>query len=197
MKAFVIIFGSFMGLLLFGLVSFGLMYMSYANTGNRMEQGLVAKRDDVDQVLANYGQKVQEAAQVPNMATEDLQKVMKASFEGRYGADGSKATMQWIQENYPGQVDPQLYRQIQQIVESGRNDFVIAQRGLIDQKQIYLTALGNMPGGWMMQFAGYPKLNVGFNGGKDDFKVIVTDRAADARKSGREAGPVQLRPTEK
>lgn len=173
------------------------MYFSANNTANVMQNDIKAQASNVDNILSNYGQKVQEAAQVPNMATGDLQKVMKAAFEGRYGPDGSKATMQWIQENYPGQVDPQLYRQIQQIIEAGRNDFQAAQTRLIDSKRVYLTALDALPGGAMMRFAGYPTINVGYRGGPDDYKVIVTNRAADARATGREDGPLQIAPAAK
>lgn len=173
------------------------MYFNANNTANRMQNDIVAQAADVDNILSNYGQKVQEAAQVPNMATTDLQKVMKAAFEGRYGENGSQATMQWIQENYPGQVDPQLYRQIQQIIEAGRNDFTASQRRLIDSKRVYLTALDTLPGGWMMSIAGYPTIKVGYRGGPDDYKVIITNRAANARATGREEGPLQIAPVAK
>lgn len=189
MKTSYILGGSFLAIALV----FGMSAIGANNSANQMEKSIVAKRDDVDQVLANYGQKLQEAAQVPDMATDDLERVMKAAFEGRYGENGSQAAFQWIQENYPGQVDPGLYRQIQQIVESGRNDFVAAQRGLIDEKRVYLTSLDTIPGGWLKRMMGYPTINVGYKGGKDDFKVIITNRAAKARETGREDAPIQIR----
>lgn len=190
MKIFAIFGAAFMGIL--AIITFSLIGAN--NSAVRMQSNIKAKADQVDNVLSNYGQKVQEAAQVPNMQTDALKEVMRTALSARYGADGSKATMQWIQENYPGQVDPQLYRQIQQIIEAGRDDFQNAQTALIDEKRVYLTALDTIPGGAMMRMMGYPTINVGYHGGKDDYMVIVTDRAADARKTGREAGPIQLTP---
>lgn len=190
MKYFAIFGGAFLAIA--ALISFSLVGAS--NSAVRMQSNIQAKSQDVDNILSNYGQKVQEAAQVPNMQTDALKEVMRTALSARYGADGSKATMQWIHENYPGQVDPQLYRQIQQIIEAGRTDFQNAQTGLIDEKRVYLTTLDTIPGGTMMRMMGYPTINVGYHGGKDDYKVILTDRAADARATGREAGPIQLSP---
>lgn len=190
MKIFAIFGGAIFAIA--ALIAFS--FMGANNSAVRMQNNIVAKASDVDNILSNYGQKVQEAAQVPAMQTDALKEVMRTALSARYGADGSKATMQWIQENYPGQVDPQLYRQIQQIIEAGRNDFQTAQTGLIDEKRVYLTSLDTVPGGWMMSVMGYPTIKVGYRGGPDDYKTIVTDRAADARKSGRESGPIQLAP---
>lgn len=190
MKIFAIFGAAFLGIV--AIIAFSLMGAN--NRAVTMQNNIVAKSQDVDNVLSNYGRKVQEAAQVPNMQTDALKEVMRTALSARYGADGSKATMQWIQENYPGQVDPQLYRQIQQIIEAGRTDFQTAQTGLIDEKRVYLTALDTIPGGSMMRMMGFPTINVGYHGGKDDYKVIVSDRAADARATGREHGPIQLNP---
>ena len=178
------------GVMLAIALLFGISFMGANNSAVEQQNGIVAKASDVDNVLSNYGQKVQEAAQIPAMQTGALKDVMRTALAARYGDTGSKAVFQMIQENYPGQVDPQLYRQIQQIIEAGRDDFTNAQRGLIDQKRIYLTNLDTVPGGLMMRTMGYPTINVGYHGGKDDYPTIVTDRAAKARETGREDGPL-------
>jgi hypothetical protein len=190
LKFFAIFGAAFLGIV--AIIAFSMIGAS--NGAVRMQNNIVAKAGNVDNILSNYGQKVQEAAQVPAMQTDALKEVMRTALSARYGADGSKATMQWIQENYPGQVDPQLYRQIQQIIEAGRTDFQTAQTELIDEKRVYLTSLDTIPGGTMMKMMGYPSINVGYRGGKDDYMVIVTDRAADARATGREKAPISLTP---
>ncbi|MCC5612851.1 hypothetical protein LC612_40755 [Nostoc sp. CHAB 5834] len=162
-------------------------YVSAANEGNRLENQIKATYENNQNILAQYGQKVMEAVQVPEMAKNDLMEVAKAAISGRYGPDGARSLFTSIQEQNP-QVDPQLYRQIQQIIEAGRNQFETAQTRLIDQKAAYLTALGTVWKGFWMRLAGYPRINL------DDYKIVTTDRAANAFQTGKEA-PIQLRPS--
>lgn len=163
-------------------------YVSAANRGNQLEAGLKATWEDNENILGQYGQKVLEASQVPDMARDDIARVTREAIQGRYGAEGSQAIFQAISEQNP-QVDPVLYRNIQQIIEGGRNQFQTGQTRLIDQKRVYETALGTFWGGMWMRIAGYPKVDLA------KYKIITTDRASDAFSAGKEA-PLQLRPAE-
>jgi len=170
-------------------VIIGVLVMSYIsayNTGNAMEQTLKATYTNNQNILAQYSQKVMEAAQVPDMARDDIVKVAKEAMQGRYGAEGSKAVFQMITEQNPS-VDPTLYRQVQQIIEGGRTEFQNAQTRLIDQKRVYETALGSFWQGMWMRIAGYPKVNLA------DYKVITTDRTERTFQAGKEEAPLQLR----
>jgi hypothetical protein len=161
-------------------------YISAANYGNATEQSLKATKESNRNIFATYGQKVQEAAQVPGMMAEDLQKITTAAIQGRYGDNGSQAAVQWIREQNP-QLDPSLYRKIQQIIESGRDEFKNGQNRQIDVKRSYETALGSFWQGMWLKFAGYPKINL------DDYKIISTERADDVYRKGKEDGPIKLR----
>lgn len=170
-------------------VIIGVLVMSYIsafNTGNAMEQTLKATYTNNQNILAQYSQKVMEAAQVPDMARDDIVKVAKEAMQGRYGTEGSKAVFQMITEQNPS-VDPTLYRQVQQIIEGGRTEFQNAQTRLIDQKRVYETALGSFWQGMWMRIAGYPKVNLA------DYKVITTDRTERTFQAGKEEAPLQLR----
>lgn len=161
-------------------------YISAYNFGNRMEKELVAVRDNNRNILAQYGQKVQEVAQVPGMARDDLVKVVTAAVEGRYGTDGSKATWQWIQEQNPT-LDSKMYTQIQQVIEAGRNEFQQNQTRMIDVRRTYETSLGYFWQGMWLRLAGYPKINLA------EFKPVSTARADEAFEKGREDAPLKLR----
>lgn len=170
-------------------VIIGVLVMSYIsafNTGNAMEQTLKATYTNNQNILAQYSQKVMEAAQVPDMARDDIVKVAKEAMQGRYGTEGSRAVFQMITEQNPS-VDPTLYRQVQQIIEGGRTEFQNAQTRLIDQKRVYETALGSFWQGMWMRIAGYPKVNLA------DYKVITTDRTERTFQAGKEEAPLQLR----
>jgi hypothetical protein len=171
----------------------GSSYISAYNYGNRAEQGVVAAWENNENILSQYGQKLQEAASVTTILKQDVQDILSGAIEARYGANGSQATMQWIQEQNPT-VTPEVYVKVQQIAEAGRNEFQNAQTRLIDAKRGYRTELGNFWSGLWLRVAGYPKINIGFPiGAQDDYEAITTTRASNAFETGREEGPIPLR----
>lgn len=161
-------------------------YISAANYGNRTEAALKARLEDNENIYANGTQKVMEIAQVPSMYAADLQKIVTAAIQGRYGENGSQATFQWLQEQNP-QLDSSMYKKIQQVIEAFRNEFQTGQTTLIDQKRSYETALGNVWQGFWLARAGYPKINLA------DFKIVTTDKARQTFETKRDSG-IQLRP---
>lgn len=184
-----------LALMIFGAVSVFLIgvflilfgsYVSAVNYGAQAEAGIKAAYTNNQNVLAQYTQKVQEVAQVPGMYTEDFTKVTKAALEGRYGANGSKAVFQWLKEQNP-QLDSKVYIKVQQVVESGRDEFQTAQTRLIDEKRVYETALNTFWRGLWLRIAGFPKINL------DDYKVITTAQTEATFAAGKETAPLKLR----
>ena len=176
---------SLIGLILVVGVVLTVSYVSAYNYGNNMEQVLTATQTEAKNILAEYGQKVQEAAQVPKMYADALTKVTNAAIQGRYGNEGSKATFQMLREKNPN-LDPSIYRQIQQIIEGGRDNFQAAQTRQIDLLRQYKTALGSFYQGFWLRIAGYPNADL------KSFEIVSTDYADDAFKNHREKGPLQL-----
>lgn len=156
-------------------------YVSYANYGNRTERALVAKVDDNQNIYANGTQKIVEIAQVPTMYKNDVKEVFTAAINGRYGAEGSKAMFQMLKEQNP-QLDPQLYKKIQQVMEQFRNEFQQGQKEMLDMRRSYETSLGNVWGGTWLSMAGYPKTNM------KQFDIVSTDKAAETFKTHRDTG---------
>jgi hypothetical protein len=160
-------------------------YISAYNLGNRLEQRIIATYENNRNVLAQYGNRVSEAAQIPAMQRDDLTQVVTAALEGRYGSDGSQAVFQWIQEQNP-QIDSTVYIQLQRIIEAGRIEFANEQTKLVDQKRVYETALGSFWQGTWLSIAGYPEINL------DEYQIVSTSRANEAFDTGLEE-PIQLR----
>lgn len=134
-------------------------YISINNGFINSEEQVSAFNKDSENHLSNYTLKVQEAAQVPAMYKKDLQDVITKTFEGRYGADGSKAVMQWIQEqNIP--LDSSLYKEIQVIIKSGRDEFRISQTKKLDACRIYKRDLRAFPGNLVANIGGYPHIDL-------------------------------------
>jgi hypothetical protein len=173
------------GVLAIGGIGFS-SYVSAFNYGNSMENQLKAVQTDNKNKLAQYGQKVLEVAQVPDMYKKDLVEVTQAAIQGRYGPNGSQATFQMLKEANVT-LDPGMYKQVQQVIEAGRNDFQAGQTRQIDVRRQYETQLGSFWTGMWMRFAGYPKVTL------KDFDIVSTDRADTVFQNHKEDGPIQLR----
>ena len=170
------------GLLVVGLVA---TYISSANYGNRAEQEIQAVYDNRTNILSQYTLKMQEAAQVPDMYKNDFKELVTSAMQGRYGANGSQATMQWIKENNL-HLDSKMYRQLQTLIEAGRNEYQHEETHLIDLVRVYRTNLGYVWSGFWLARAGYPKIDL------NQYKPIVVQSAQDAARAGIQA-PIKLR----
>ena len=154
-------------------------WFSYSNMGATMEQNVKMTYEDNKVVLNSYTAKVSEAAQVPDMYRDDLQKVIESTFQGRYGENGSQAVFQFINENNMT-LEPQLYTKIQQIIESGREDFKVSQKRLVDVTNNYELALAKPYSKFWLNLTGYPTINI------KDYAIIVTDDVEQKFKSKRD-----------
>jgi hypothetical protein len=186
MKALAFIGGGLFALILAITVVCGVSYVSANNYGAGIEAQLKAARDDNQNILASYTQKIKEAAQVPDMYVADLKKITDAAIQGRYGPDGSKAVFQFLKEQNPN-LDSKLYAKLQQIIESGRDEFKNGQTKMLDVRRQYETQQGLFWRGLWLRIAGFPKVDMNL------FKPVVIDSVAAAFEKGREDGPIKLR----
>lgn len=133
--------------------------VSYFNDFARLEQTVKKFNKDSENHLSAYTLKVQETAQIPDMYKSGLKEVIRDTFQGRYGQDGSKAVMQWIQEQNI-QFDPSLYKEIQVVISSGRDEFRISQTKKLDICAMYETKLAQFPGSLIAGVFGYPRIDL-------------------------------------
>lgn len=155
------------------------------NTCVRMEKSIEAQYTQNKNNYDSYFKKLKETAQVSDVYAEDLRKVFNDAISARYGPDGSQAAFQWLKEHNPN-LDPTMYRQIQQVIEAGRNDFEVNQKALIDKKRVYQTYLGEFPSGALAGLLGFPKIDL------DQFDIVTsvdTDQTFDQGTSD----PINLR----
>ena len=178
MKLGLIISGIFLALI---LLVCGSAYIGAANYGNASEQALQAKLSDSQNILANYTTSIAEMIQVPEMYKKDLGDIIDKTFKGRYGDGGSKAMFQFIKEQNLN-LDPSMYKNVQQKMESGRNEFKDSQTALIDYKRSYMTSLGSFWDGFWLKRAGYPKMDLAA------IQPVINDHTAEAFKTHRDEG---------
>ncbi|ATS94044.1 major capsid protein [Pectobacterium phage DU_PP_V] len=186
--------GAKVGIVLAGLFALALViggtlfasYVSATNEGARFENQIVLLNQDSENKLSTYTVKIQEMIQVPEMYQNDLKEVIKATFEGRYGSGGSKAVMQWIQENNL-QFDSKLFVNLQTVIEAGRDEFRIAQTLKLQECRNYRTNLDYFWKGYWLKFAGFPKKNL------DTLCQVISDsRTQEIFNSGVQS-PISLR----
>jgi hypothetical protein len=106
------------------------------------------------------------------MYAADLQKVYEGAIKGRYGADGSKAVFQFIQEHNPN-FDSSMYSRLQQAMQSGRAKFESEQKMLLDKKRAYEEMLVTFPGSAVNSFFGYPRKDIA------SMDIVIDDRTAE------------------
>jgi len=174
------------GIVVGGIAAIGITsYISAYNTGNRLERTIEATFTDNQNVLAQYSNRIAEAAQIPAMQRDDLTAVVTAALEARFGDEGSQAMFQFIQEQNPN-IDSTVYVELQRIINAGREDFRVAQTRLIDQKRVYETALGSFWQGTWLNIAGYPQTDL------SEFLIVTNSRTNEAFSTGQEEA-IELR----
>lgn len=161
-------------------------YISAFNYGNKTEQELISILENNKNIYSQGTQKVLEIAQVPGMYAEDLTKLIKQDIEGRYGDQGSKASVQFLKE-HEIKLDPSMYAKIQQAIEGFRDDFKNNQTRLIDVKRVYQTSLGSFWDGTWLRVAGYPKIDL------TKYVPVTTETTEKVFKDGKETAPLKLR----
>ncbi len=177
MKALGLAFGAVASLLLIFVGGFFMGYVGWSNDANGFEADIPAQYTQMKNAYDNGWKSVVEIAQVPTMQQAAYKDVYDGVMKGRYGADGSKAMLQFIKEQNPT-LDPALYTKIQQKVEIFHNEFEAAQTNIIARKQAYQRFLTATTSGRLYNFIGhYPRIRCGVPAGQpDDYQIVTSDK---------------------
>ncbi len=182
-------------LAILGLVIF-LSLTGWYDDAVKLENTTAAQWRDNQNTYDNFWKTVKETAQVPEQYKEDFKNLLVQETQAKYGPEGSKATMQWFQDRNIT-LDPSMYRKIQDVIESGRQDFKRSQSTLLDKQR---KVQDMMQGYWGSMFAkhyDFPRVMTGHNAPpKDadsdgkltvlDYPIVTSARTAAAFASGQD-----------
>jgi len=192
-KALIAVLGVFG---VFALIGVGLVvgYVGFSNDANAFEVDIPAQYQQMKNVYDNGWKQVMETAQVPQNYTEDMQKVWQGALTGRYGANGSQATLQFIKEANP-QIDASLYKKVQEQIESFHATFTAAQTKIISEKQAYgLMLKATTSGRFYNTIGSYPHIQCGVPDGAEDKYAILTSDKTETDFQLHKADALDLRP---
>ena len=160
-------------------------YIDFGNDANRQENGIVAAYTNNKNIYDNGWKTVVEKAQVPKEYTAQLKDLFTSALTSRYGADGSKAMLQFIKEQNPT-IDPGLFKEIQQSIEIFHADFNQSQVELVSRKQEYQNLYtATTSGRFYNMIAHYPHIDMS----KYD---IVTSAKTQQDFDTKQAGPLDV-----
>jgi hypothetical protein len=169
----------FVAFILITGISFTGCFVSINNSCITFEKQIEAQYKKNQNVYDNFWKTVKEVAQVPDKFKDDTIKLYQGIMSGRYGKNGSKAMFQFLKEQNP-MLDASLYKQVQQAIEAGRNDFKNNQTILIDLKAQYEMYKGKFPTSFVASMMGFPKIDL------KKFDIVTsdeTDKAFETKKS--------------
>jgi len=150
----------------------------------RMEAGIKAQYSQNQNNYDNMWKKFREASSVTSMYTDDLKKVYDSAIQGRY-ANSGKVMMNWIKEHNPT-FDASMYKNLQVMIESGRNTFESNQKMLLDKKRNYEVQIGSFPAVFVVRILGFPKIDLAKYG------IVTSGQTQDAFDT-KKADTIKLR----
>lgn len=171
MKAVLIALGLVIGGLALAAGSLFMMYVSVHDSAVEWETRLDKFNKDSENILSTTTLTIQETAGITGKYSADIKDVIKGTYEGRYGPNGSQAAMQWIQEQNV-QLDTKLYMKVQDVIEGGRKEFKISQTRKLEVCEPYKNMVGSAVRGTILKFIGFPKINL------EETCRIVSDAAS-------------------
>jgi hypothetical protein len=172
------------GMALLMIVGVFVVIISFISTNNslvRLEEGVIASYNDGENVHSNTLKKIKQAGFVVENYSKQVQETISNAIRGRYGADGIKANMAFIQEQNPN-ISPDLFQRLLVIIEAGNNEFAAKQTDRLDRVRVYKTDLRSFPGSLIASTLGFPKIDMA----KYE-KVISVEESKQAMETGVDA----------
>lgn len=155
--------------------------ISVINTNNslvRQEEGIIASFDNGENVHSNTLKKIKQAGFVTENYSQQVQDAINGAIRGRYGPEGIRSGMAWIQEQNPN-ISPELFGRVLTIIEAGNNEFAATQTDRLDRIRVYRSDIRTFPNNMVAGVLGFPKIDLERYG-----KVVSVAESRQAMETG-------------
>lgn len=174
--------------------------IGFNNSAVSQENGIEATWKDSQVQYDAFWKKVKETAQVTDKYAEDFKAVFLGSMDARY--EGKDPAFQFIMEANPA-LPPDSYTRVQDVIETGRNDFARTQRTLVDKQRAYETHIEKFPNSTLAGMLGFPRPVTGEYAPPDDtdgdgkvtvldYKIVTSAKTQEVFETGREDQPLDV-----
>lgn len=136
-----------------------------------------AKYKANEAVFDNMFKKIAQTTQVTDLQKNSLRQIFNEYATARSGNGNGGSLAKWVQESVPN-VDVSVYKNLQNIIVSARDEWTTNQVELVDVAREYNTMLMVFPSNILLKSFGFEKINAtvitstrtenAFNSGKDD-----------------------------
>ena len=128
-------------------------FMTYSGLVG-LQNSMQATFKNNQQVYSSVLIQIESTGAIAKAGTDQQIKGATEAIAARYGKDGAKGVMTWIQEQNPN-IDTKLYAKVQQIVQIGYTRFEANQRTLIDKTRIYQNMVTIPPSSMVAKIFGF------------------------------------------
>lgn len=155
----------------------GLYILGVYNTCVEHEEGIKAQYKQNQNNYDKLFKSILETAGVTKQYSKDLKELYAQVMQGRKGS--GQELFRSITEANPA-MDTTLYAKVQTVIETGRLDFEMNQKSLIERVRVYRTYTGRAPASLVAGMAGFPRIDF------DKYDIVTSGRTTDAFESKRD-----------
>ena len=145
----------FISILVVGVVGKGIGLYNQEIT---LKNQIVAKQEENKTSFDNMWKKIKQSTNVSDKYKDGLKEVLNAYTNGRK-KESSQLLMDWTKEAIPT-FDSSIYKQLNNIIVSSRDDFTLNQKQLIDLNRQHDVLLDTFPNNIYFKVMGINKINI-------------------------------------
>lgn len=149
--------------------------VSVYNTHIDLKNQIEAKQKANETIFDNTWKKINQTVQVSDKYKDGLKEVLLAYTSGRSKGD-SQLLMDWTKEAVPT-FDSSIYKQINNVITSSRDDFTKNQEILIDLSRQHQQFIQKFPNNVFCAFLGIKEIEI---------KVVTSSKTEEAFNTGKE-----------
>lgn len=176
MKTTLLVIAVLFGALLLGGVITTTWGVGQYNNAQALKTQYDAKYKANEAIFDNMFKKISQTTQVTDLQKNALKQIFNEYAQARSGNGSGGSLAKWVQESVPN-VDVSVYKNLQNIVVSARDEWTTNQVELVDVAREYNTMLVTFPSNVLLKSFGFQKI---------DATVITSSRTENAFATGKD-----------